>query len=292
MRHIDLIVLSVAVLLGGCWVEQIDAIIDKYDTFGSTGSTGGTSTSSSSSTSTTGTGTGSGDGSAAGTSSDTASSTGDLIDETTTTGGTQTTGTQTPGTPVCGDGVVDGDEECDDQNDSPADGCLANCTREWLVFITSEPFTQGDIKGLVGADYQCRHRAAKLFLPNAERYRAWISTSMVHAAERIYHARGPYKLINGLQVAANWDALIAGPLDNPINVSEHSETVNALVFTGTASSGFAAPNTTHCGDWTKTNDGGLNFAWFGASTEVNGDWTQGIESHCGSHAALYCFEQP
>ncbi len=286
------LLLPVSVLLGGCWVEQIDAILDKYDTFGSTGSTGASS--GSSSTSTTGTETGSGDGTAVGTSSGAASSTSQ--DGTTTTGSqttdTQTTGTQTTGTPVCGDGVIEGDEECDDQNDSPADGCLADCTREWLVFITSGPLTQGDLKGLVGADYQCRHRAAKLFLPNAERYRAWISTSKVHAADRLYHARGPYKLINGLQVAANWDALIAGPLDNPINVSELSETVDALVFTGTAPSGFAAPNTTHCGDWTKTNGGGLNFAWYGASTEVNGDWTMGIELDCGANAAIYCFEQP
>ncbi|MBA3550528.1 MAG: DUF4215 domain-containing protein [Nannocystis sp.] len=288
--NLSKLLLPVSVLLGGCWVEQIDAIIDKYDTFGSTGSTGASS--SSSSTSTTGTETGFGDGTAAaGTSSGTASSTGDKIDETTTTG-IQTTGSQTTGTSVCGDGVVEGDEECDDQNDSPADGCLANCTREWLVFITSKPSTQGDIKGLIGADYQCRHRAAKLFLPNAERYRAWISTSTVHAADRLYHARGPYKLVNGLQVAANWDALIAGPLENPINVSELSETVNGLVFTGTAPSGFAAPNTTHCGDWTKTNEGGLNFAWYGASTEVNGDWTMAVEVDCGAHAGLYCFEQP
>ena len=255
--NLSKLLLPVSVLLGGCAAREIEAILDKYDTFGSTESTGSTSTSSSSSSTTTGTETGSGDGTAAGTSSGAASST--SADETTTTG-TQTTGSQTTGTPVCGDGVVEGDEECDDQNDSPADGCLANCTREWLVFITSEPFTQGDIKGLVGADYQCRHRAAKLFLLNAERYRAWISTSTVHAADRLYHARGPYKLINGLQVAADWDALIAGPLDNPINVSELSETVDALVFTGTASSGFAAPNTTHCDDWTDANWDGLNFA--------------------------------
>ncbi len=286
MRHSTLIILSVSALLGGCQVEPID----KYDTFGSTGSTGTTSTSTG--TSTTGTETGSGDGAAAGISSGDASSTGQ--DETTTTGsqttGAQTTGSQTTGTPICGDGMVEGNEECDDQNDSPADGCLADCTREWLVFITSEPFTQGDIKGLVGADYQCRHRAAKLFLANAERYRAWISTSKVHAADRLYHARGPYKLINGLQVAASWDALIAGPLENPINVSELSETVNAPVFTGTAPSGFAAPNTTHCDDW--TDAAWTNFAWRGASTEVNSDWTLAGETDCGGYAGLYCFEQP
>ena len=163
--NLSKLLLPVSVLLGACASREIQAIFDKYDTFGSTGSTGATSTSTSSSTGTsttgsgTGTGTDSGDGTAVGTSSGVASSTG--------SDATTATGSQTTGTSVCGDGVIEGDEECDDQNDSPADGCLANCTREWLVFITSEPFTQGDIKGLVGADYQCRHRAAKLFLPSA-----------------------------------------------------------------------------------------------------------------------------
>ena len=114
----------------------------------------------------------------------------------------------------------------------------------------------------------------------------------MNAADRLHHARGPYKLVNGLQVAANWDALIAGPLDNPINVSELSETVDALVFTGTAPSGFAAPNTTHCDDWTDTNEGGLNFLWRGASSEVNSDWTLAGQTDCGVLAGLYCFEQP
>ena len=30
--------------------------------------------------------------------------------------------------PVCGDGVVNGDEQCDDGNDVSADGCEADCT--------------------------------------------------------------------------------------------------------------------------------------------------------------------
>ena len=192
--------------------------------------------------------------------------------------------------PVCGDGVMAGEEECDDANEVEADGCRSDCTREWRVFVTSLPFTAGDIKGLVGADYQCRHRATKMFLPNGERYMAWISTSEVQAVDRLYHARGPYKLVNGLQVAANWDALVSGPLDNRIEVSELSETVNALVFTGTLPDGTRAPNSTHCDDW--TNYDGDNFAWFGATQAVDGDWTHAATSDCGVHAGLYCFEQP
>src|SRR6185295_13237135 len=34
-----------------------------------------------------------------------------------------------PAPSVCGNGVVEGREECDDGNDSSADGCLATCYR-------------------------------------------------------------------------------------------------------------------------------------------------------------------
>lgn len=210
-----------------------------------------------------------------------------------TTGpGTSTSTTSSGGPPLCGDGVVEGDEECDDQNQIESDGCLGDCRRTWTVFVTSEPYTQGDLKGLIGADYQCRHRATKMFLPNGERYRAWISTSEVDAADRLYHARGPYLLLDGTQVAASWEALITGPLDHPIDLTELGETINLGVFTGTLPDGLAVPKSSHCDDWTDNNADGINFGWFGVTTEVDKSWTFALESHCGSGAALYCFEQP
>jgi cysteine-rich repeat protein len=39
----------------------------------------------------------------------------------------------TIGTPVCGDGYVTGDEECDDGNTDPDDGCSATCTIEQTI---------------------------------------------------------------------------------------------------------------------------------------------------------------
>jgi hypothetical protein len=119
---------------------------------------------------------------------------------------------------------------------------------------------------------------------------AWISTSEVQPIDRLYHARGPYKMVNGLRVAASWDALIAGPLENPINVSELSETVVGPVFTGTLPNGERVMDSTHCDDW--TDGGGDNFGWYGASVATNGDWTAAHKSICGGHAGLYCFEQP
>ena len=274
----------------GCGVEELAAILDKYDTFGSTGSSGDTSTGD---TSTDDTSTGD-PGGAADTGVDTETqdaSSGGLGGTGTGTTQADTGDESSTGTaPVCGDGEVQGDEECDDANAIEGDGCLSNCTREWFVFVTSDPGTQGHFGGVIGADYECRHRATKLFLPNGERYMAWISTSEVQPIDRLYHARGPYKLVNGLRVAANWDALVSGTLENPINVTELGHTSESLVFTGTRPDGTRDPDSTHCDDWTD-NDGD-NFAWFGVTTESDYNWTYALKSICGIGANLICFEQP
>ena len=270
-------------LMSGCFGEVIEGTGVSPDTTGSTGaastSTGDTGGVDMDTTSTTDVRGDTSDGASTGEGSASATDT--------STGAGQTTGEPAP---ACGDGVKQGDEECDDANEVEGDGCLSNCTREWFVFVTSQPFTQGDIKGIVGADYQCRHRATKMFLPNGERYMAWISTSEAQPVDRMYHARGPYKLVNGLRVAASWDALLAGPLENPIMVNEMSETVDALVFTGTTPSGERVLDSTHCDDW--TDNDGAEFGWYGVSSEVGDEWTLAIEEFCGGNAAIYCFEQP
>ncbi|HEY0137077.1 MAG TPA: DUF4215 domain-containing protein, partial [Nannocystis sp.] len=253
------------VLVPACFVQEIEDIIANHTsaTMGSTGgtSTGGTSTSG---TSTGRPGTGTGTGGEADTLGDTHDpSSGGLGGTGTGTTQADTAAESSTGTaPLCGDGLIEGDEECDDANTVDADGCLNNCTREWLVFVTSDPGTQGHFGGVIGADYECRHRATKLFLPNGERYKAWISTSLVQPVDRLYHARGPYKLVNGLRVAANWDALVSGSLENPINVTELGHTSEGAVFTGTLPDGTRAPDSTHCDGWTD-NDGD-NFGWYGA----------------------------
>ena len=278
-----------------CAVEEIQAILDKYDTFGSTEATDPSTSSTTTTTADTGTG------EAAGTQGEaTGASTGEDGGEVEATGAepdtsaaqTDTGGESSSGgpAPVCGDGEVEGEEECDDGNAIEGDGCLSNCTREWFVFVTSDPGTQGNLGGVIGADYECRHRATTLFLPNGERYKAWISTSEVQPKDRLYHARGPYKLVNGLRVAANWDALVSGSLDNPINVTEHGQTATSGVFTGTLPDGSRVPNSTHCDDWTD-NDGD-NFGWFGASTESDKNWTYALNVNCDAGANLICFEQP
>ena len=54
---------------------------------------------------------------------------------TTTTIGDTTSTTTGGDDPVCGDGVVEGDEACDDGNDVDADACLSDCTPGQTVLV-------------------------------------------------------------------------------------------------------------------------------------------------------------
>jgi len=271
-------------IVPACVIERIDAIIAEHGVTYCSTTESSTAAEASSGTSTS-TGTEGGETSTTEEGGASMSASGTLG---TSSGGSSSTGE--PAGPVCGDHVVAGDEECDDGNELDGDACRNDCTRRWIVFVTSEPFKQGNFNGITGADYECRHRATNMFLPNGERYMAWISTSKVQPADRLYHARGPYVLVNGLQVAASWDALISGTLENPINVSEKSETVSAVVWTGTDVTGLRLPNTQHCSDWTY-NDSDQT-GWLADSLATDAYWTRGVESHCGVEAAIYCIEQP
>ncbi len=280
-RHIPALL---GVLLGcACAVEAIDDSPADHEVTES--STGLTTTAGSTSTGTTGD---------ASTGTSTQEPSGTVSDAEDTSSGQDTSGSESssgaPPGPVCGDAFVEGEEECDDGNASNEDSCRNDCVRRWYVFITSAPSIQGDLNGITGADYECRHRATKAFLPNGERYKAWLSTSTVQPADRMYHARGPYVRLDGQQIAADWDALTSGTLEHSISVDENGETVEIAVWTGTTAAGTRIPNTQHCSDWEYGDS--EQTGWIADSTATDALWTHGVETPCGALAALYCFEQP
>ncbi len=283
--------LMVPVLLSACWVEQIDAIIAKYDTFGSTGSTGSTSSTDTSSTGSSSTAeSASSGGDPAGS---TASGEAGVEGSGTTTGddtsgtGTTTTG---PAAPVCGDSKVDPGETCDDGNDDPDDGCKL-CAKDLRVFASSQVFQGGKIGSLYLADQRCRMMAAIAGLPNFATYRAWLSDSSESAAQRIFHSPGRYILVNGLVVAGDWNELTSGKLQNPINVTESSQTNDySRAWTGTLPSGEAAVGVSFCDDWTDHSMQQLGGS--GITSQNDGLWTFLEQDDCGGESGLYCFEQP
>ena len=190
---------------------------------------------------------------------------------------------------MCGDGIVEGDKSCDDGNATPDDGCQ-ECARDSIVFITSESYQGYALDGLYGADQRCRSLAAKANLQRPLTFRAWLSTPSMPAADRLLHSRGRYILTNGLVVAQNWDALTAGPLQNPIVVDENSQTKETYVWTGSLRDGQPALGSDFCGEWLEDMDF-LQFGGEGRSLETDEKWSFVDQEFRGSENSLYCVEQ-
>ena len=216
------------------------------------------------------------------TSSESAGGTGET-GESSGAGEDTTSGTTTP---VCGDGIVEGDETCDDMNDIPDDGCK-DCARDSIIFITSQTY-QGNVNGLAGADQRCRMLAAIAELPRFETYRAWLSSSTTTAGQRLLHSDGRYVLVNGLVVAQNWNALVSGVIENPINVDEYSQTQVSRAWTSTDAMGDAAPGANFCNDWTAASgpQGGT-----GLINMTDATWSFFEPGDCENEIHLYCIEQ-
>lgn len=194
---------------------------------------------------------------------------------------------------VCGDGVMGGDEECDDGNEVPDDGCSDTCAADVRVFVTSTSYKGGELMSPYLADTQCLHRAKDAGLPNYTRFKVWLSDSKQDARDRFNRdRRGRLVMVNGLVLAASWEALLAGELENPLEVTEKSETYHGPVWTGTMPDGVAAAGSDHCLDW--TSDSPVEKAYYGYSDEISPEWTMADQfdnpAPCLAPHAVYCFE--
>ncbi|HEY0139186.1 MAG TPA: DUF4215 domain-containing protein [Nannocystis sp.] len=202
--------------------------------------------------------------------------------------------------PVCGDGIVDALEECDDGNLDETDRCTSSCEKIRLVFITSLIF-QGNINGLGGADAYCKSSASKAMKedPTSSRitdpgnFKALLPISTQTVFERHFHGKGPYQLVNGLRVSDSFETLFSEPHHNPINVDERSQSQHALVWTGMDVDGTSYPGTDFCQNWTSTKG---SSTW-GDADSVDGWWlfvdvaVDNPSTDCGGGFALYCLEQ-
>ena len=279
------------VLTGACLSQKIDDFIAGLEV--TTSGTTGTSTgegSSSSSDETSGaaadsageTSSGGLEGTATGSTSSAASSSGSTSSE-----------SSGDGPPVCGDGEVEGDEECDDGNQNPDDGCSDSCAVDLRVFVTSEIYKAYELKSTYFADAKCLNRAKDAGLPNYTRFKAWLSDSDEDARDRFNRdRRGRLVMVNGLVLAADWEALLAGQLENPLEVTETSTTYHGKVWTGTKANGTAAVGTNHCMDWSSNSI--ADSAYYGYSDEISFEWTLADQIDnplpCIDPLAIYCFE--
>jgi cysteine-rich repeat protein len=202
----------------------------------------------------------------------------------------------------CGNGVLETfgaePEECDDGNLDPEDGCDDTCALDRRVFVSSTLHQGGNGGGLTGltglksADAICANLADDQGWPEGLSYRAWLSDSETDARDRLKRGRGRLVMVNGLVLARSWEALLAGDLENPLEVTEKSETYQGWVWTGTRPDGTAVPGSEHCEDW-KT-DSIFPTGHFGYSDRMMGEWTLAIDVdqpiECFLDLAIYCFQ--
>ncbi len=282
------ILLCVILASSACVVEKIDAIIAEHGVTYWPSSTGDDSAAdtSTSTTGTTGTSTSTSDSHAGSQSETMGSSTTNEASTNVETGASSSTGAVGP---VCGDGVVEGDEACDDGNANPDDGCK-ECTKDSIVFITSEAYQGFKLGGLYGADQRCRSLAAKAGLLRFETFRAWLSLPAMAATDRLLHSPGRYKLVNGLVIAQDWASLASGKLQNTITVDEKSQTQDSRVWTGTLADGQPALGSEFCSDW-DDDSGFVFYGGSGRSLAADSAWSFYEHGECGSEYRLYCVEE-
>lgn len=245
--------------------------------------------------------------SSSGTTGADSTSTGEVSTTSTSTGGeTGSESTTTGGMEsVCGDGVVEGVEECEPSLEDS--NCSLDCRLGNIVFATStQACTYGGVIGSVeDADALCNKQAADLGLVGY--FKAWISDDDSSPLDTFIHSTLPYiDRYSKYVVAENWDDLTTCDendvcLQHPITPVDGPK--NVLVLTGTSTNGSRYPGeNVNCLNWStygNYKDTILKYIG-GRSLETNGDWTAWDSTgmfkwDCSPYdnicAILYCFEQ-
>ena len=214
-----------------------------------------------------------------------------------TGGGAGTAAGTTELGPQCGDGHVDPGEDCDDANRVDDDGCNIQCGRDRVIFVTDSLHSGDQLGGLAGADAICRGAAQKAGLANPLTFRAWLSDRNVDAAERLLHGKGRYVRVDGQVIAADFDDLLDGELDNPIVITATEQVYQNGVWTGTRPDGTRGIGADHCVDWSHADIfDPENGGFFGYAQSWDQRWTFEPDPKidpgpCTADLALYCVEQ-
>ncbi len=174
-----------------------------------------------------------------------------------------------------------------------------------IVFVTSQSYT-GDFGGVTGGDTICQNVANNVGLSGT--FMAWISGSDYSSspAARFTPSTIPYILMDGTTIANDWNDLIDGTIQNPINITEEGIlTTQHSVFSFTQTDGtpglFGDITSTcydddcHCNNWTNANQNGnpTPGSAVGMISATNDDWTDySFVNACGpTGMSIYCFQQ-
>ncbi|MBA3454678.1 MAG: hypothetical protein H0T42_16445 [Deltaproteobacteria bacterium] len=152
------------------------------------------------------------------------------------------------------------------------------------VFITRAAQT-GKFGGLAGADRICTTAGALL---GGGPWKAWLSTSTVHAIDRIT-GTGPWVDTIGHVVFPSRAELMSLP-SMPLYYDEAGKFLGVgELWTGTAVGGtyVATPSGPPCAEWTSR----VGEATLGLAARKDAAWTAQRNEACDRPAHLICFEQ-
>lgn len=181
-------------------------------------------------------------------------------------------------------------EECDDGNVSANDGCSETCRLEGrLIFLTPAMVT-GDIT-VMNADALCQELGAAHFLPDRS-FIAWLSTSIQPIVTRIGSSPIAYRVPGGEIVAADTKTLLNAELTHAVDQEASGAPVagdaqcSPEYLVWTGTEPNGVTSELTCGDWTLPSDEGQAGSFFHAGPE----WTSSCSIACASSLRLYCIE--
>ncbi|HEY8375446.1 MAG TPA: myxococcus cysteine-rich repeat containing protein [Nannocystis sp.] len=235
------------------------------------------------------------------------------IETTATTGpvsGTDTTATSaattaatseaTTAEDLCGNGIVDPGEACDDGNTVDGDGCSAMCEQETgetflYAFVTSVAYSADQIGGIEGARAICNELAENASSRLAGRtFVPWLSVGNAYAIDQLMKDTSalPYRNTADEKVVDKAAEFGKGGLQAPIDRDESGAAVKdpIYVWTGTDPSGHHTAGA-DCGGWleaVKEYEG-----VYGDATSTSETWTySGKTEACATALRIYCLEVP
>lgn len=176
-----------------------------------------------------------------------------------------------------------------------------------LVFITSEAY-DGNLGGVLGADYICQYHADRSVLTRGRKFKAWLSDTWSSPAFSFVRSQTPYMLTcqtgdTGGVIANNWDDLTTGDgdtpnhyLDAPIIYSEEgcSNSVESVsVWSNTNPDGKIRIGDRDyiCKDWSYDDPLPITNGLTGWNMSTIQYWTWLDHHPCNERKHLYCFEQ-
>lgn len=178
---------------------------------------------------------------------------------------------------ICGNNITEKNEECDGEIE-----CEDNCIYNRYIFVSTYEQT-----GLFLDDLWCAHNADLRGFDRELRWIVWRSTSEENIKDIIFQSPNKYLRLDGEIIANNFQDLINGNIQNPININQYGENVqNELVWTGTNE--FGNYTGSSCLNW--NTDSEAVAGTYGNTSFISKQWTNYGTEICSNKYRFYCIE--